>query len=182
MKFIATPLPGVYEIAAQPIEDARGSFARIFCQDSFAAQGIAFQPEQASLSVNALAFTLRGLHFQASPNAEEKLVRCVRGRVWDVVADLREGPSFGQWHAVELCAYRMNSVFIPKGLAHGFLTLTKGAVVHYQISPAYVPGFGQGVRWDDPTLAISWPARPSVISPADQFLPTLMEMANARKT
>jgi len=182
MKFSATPLPGVYEIAALPIKDARGSFARIFCRDSFAEQGIEFQPEQTSLSVNTRAFTLRGLHFQNPPNAEEKLVRCVGGKVWDVVADLRPGPGFGQWHAVELCSDHMNAIFIPKGLAHGFLTLTKGAVVHYQISPAYVPGFGQGVRWDDPTLAIAWPRRPRVISPVDQLLPTLMEMANARRT
>lgn len=179
MKFISTPLPGVYEIAAQPHADARGSFARIFCRDSFFAQGIAFHPEQTSLSVNTQAFTLRGLHFQSPPNAEEKLVRCVRGRVWDVVADLRPGPSFGQWHGIELRADRMNAVFIPKGLAHGFLTLTKGAVVHYQMSPPHVAGFAQGLRWDDPTLAIAWPATPRVMSPADQSLPTLAEIANA---
>lgn len=181
MKFIPTPLPGVFEIETQPIEDARGSFARIFCQDSFATHGIAFQPVQTSLSVNTQALTLRGLHFQSFPNAEQKLVRCIHGRVWDVVVDLRPGPNFGEWYAVELSADRMNAIYIPEGLAHGFLTLTPGAVVHYQISPSHVPGYGQGVRWDDPTLAIAWPAMPSVISLADQFLPPLMEIANAPK-
>lgn len=177
MKFTETPLPGVFEITVQPHRDNRGSFARIFCRNSFAAEGIDFFPEQTSLSVNKAAHTLRGLHFQTAPHAEEKLVRCIRGRVWDVVADLRPGPTYGHWHAVELRADRMNALFIPKGLAHGFLTLTKGAVVHYQMSPSYVPGFAKGLRWDDPTLAINWPAAPQVLSPADKALPALSELA-----
>lgn len=178
MIFSASPLSGVYEISALPIEDARGSFTRIFCRDSFAAQGIEFQPEQASLSVNTHAFTLRGLHFQDPPYAEEKLVRCVHGRIWDVAVDLRQGPDFGRWHAVELCADRMNALYIPKGLAHGFLTLTKGAVVQYHMSPSHSPGHGRGVRWDDPSLAIAWPAAPRSISAADLSLPVLKEVTN----
>jgi len=102
--------------------------------------------------------------------------------VLDVVADLRPGPSFGQWHSVELCADHMNAIFIPKGLAHGFLTLTEGAIIHYQISPTYVPGVGRGVRWNDPTLAITWPRVPDIISNTDQLLPTLIEITNAPKT
>lgn len=172
MRLLPTPLPGLLEIEAEPHSDARGQFARVFCRDSLAAAGVEFQPVQVNLSTNTARHTLRGLHYQPGAWAEEKLVRCVQGRVWDVAVDLRPGPGCGRWHAVELCAARMNGVYIPKGFAHGFLSLTEGAVVQYLMAPAHVPGHGRGIRWDDPDLAIAWPARPAVISPADAALPS----------
>ncbi len=172
MKLLPTPLPGLLEVLAEPHSDARGQFARVFCQDSFAAAGVDFQPVQVNLSTNAATHTLRGLHYQAGDFAEEKLVRCVQGRVWDVAVDLRAGPTLGHWHAVELSAEAMNGVYIPKGFAHGFLSLTPGAVVQYLMAPSYVPGHGRGIRWNDPDLAIGWPAVPAVISDADAALPS----------
>ncbi|MBJ2151157.1 dTDP-4-dehydrorhamnose 3,5-epimerase family protein [Paracoccus sp. IB05] len=171
MRLNPTPLPGLITVEADPHQDARGQFARVFCRDSFLAAGVDFQPVQVNLSTNTLAHTLRGLHYQAGEFAEEKLVRCVAGRVWDVAVDLRPGPTRGTWHAVELDAGRMNGIYIPKGFAHGFLSLTPGAVVQYMMAPAYIPGHGRGIAWDDPDLAITWPARPAVISDADAALP-----------
>jgi len=167
MRFTPTPLPGVIEIAAQPHSDDRGSFARIYCREEFAGAGIAFHPIQVSLSSNLRAHTLRGLHYQRAPQAEAKLMRCVAGRVWDVAVDRRPGPGYGAWFGVELSAERMNAVFLPEGMAHGFLTLTDGAVVQYQMDRVYVPGHAAGYRWDDPALAIDWPAQPVVIAEAD---------------
>jgi dTDP-4-dehydrorhamnose 3,5-epimerase len=178
MKIIATALPGLLMVESDPHQDARGQFVRVFCHDAFRAVGVNFQPVQVNLSTNIHRHTLRGLHFQDSEHAEEKLVRCVAGRVWDVAVDLRPGPGRGRWLAVELCAERMNAIYIPKGFAHGFLSLTPGAVVQYMMAPSYIPGHARGIRWDDPDLAIDWPAPAAVISDADAILPlfaTLVE-------
>jgi dTDP-4-dehydrorhamnose 3,5-epimerase len=171
MRFLSTALPGLMLIEAEPHFDDRGSFARIYCRDEFAAAGIDFHPIQASLSTNLSLHTLRGLHYQRAPQAEAKLVRCVSGRVWDVAVDLRPGPTFGASFGVELSAERMNALFLPEGMAHGFLTLTEGAVVQYQMDRAHVPGHAAGYRWNDPSLRIDWPAVPTVISAADQLWP-----------
>lgn len=171
MIFHETPLPGLYEVEALPHRDARGAFARAFCADEFAAAGIAFQPAQTNISTNTAAFTLRGLHFQAPPFAEAKLIRAVQGRAFDVAVDLRPGPTRGRWHGVTLSAAAMNAFFISEGFAHGFLTLEPETTLLYQMAPAYVPGHGAGIRWDDPTLAIDWPAQPQVIADADRALP-----------
>lgn len=171
MRLIPTALPGLLTLEADPHADARGQFARVFCRDSFLAAGVDFQPVQVNLSTNTHSHTLRGLHYQAGEFAEDKLVRCVAGRVWDVAVDLRPGPTRGKWHAAELDAGRMNGIYIPKGFAHGFLSLTPGAVVQYMMAPAYIPGHARGIRWDDPDLAITWPARPAVISKTDAALP-----------
>jgi dTDP-4-dehydrorhamnose 3,5-epimerase len=174
MIFHSTPLPGLIEVEATPHVDDRGSFARTFCADEFNSNGFPFKPAQTSLSTNIAAFTLRGLHFQRPPFAETKLVRAVSGKAFDVAVDLRPGATFGQWHAVELCSERMNALFIPEGYAHGFMTTEPNTTLLYHISPAHVPGHSAGVRWDDPTLSISWPGAPAVISETDANLPNLM--------
>jgi dTDP-4-dehydrorhamnose 3,5-epimerase len=178
MIFRPTPLPGLVEVECEPHRDARGAFSRAFCADEFRAAGIDFLPVQANLSTNHAAFTLRGLHFQRAPHAEAKLVRAVQGRAFDVAVDLRPGPTCGRWHGVELSAGRMNAVFIPEGFAHGFLTLEPETTLLYQMAPAHVSGHAAGIRWDDPALAIAWPAAPQVISDADRSLPPFHTLAD----
>lgn len=175
MIFAETPLPGVFEIDARPHRDDRGLFARLYCPEEFARAGIAFSSTQVNLSTNARRHTLRGLHYQDPPHAEAKLVRCIAGRVWDVAVDLRPGRGRGRWHAVELDAARMNAVFLPEGIAHGFLTLTDDAQLLYQMGRPHAPGRGRGIRWDDPDLAIAWPSGPAVISEADRGWPGFRE-------
>ncbi|MEM7744059.1 MAG: dTDP-4-dehydrorhamnose 3,5-epimerase, partial [Pseudomonadota bacterium] len=145
----------------------RGRFARLYCPEEFAAAGIDFAPVQVNLSTNFERYTLRGMHFQKPPHAEAKLVRVTRGRAWDVVLDLRPGPTQGRWIAEELTANAMNALFLPEGVAHGFLTLEPETEVLYHMGRMYVPGHGDGVRWDDPTFAIDWPAVPKVLDGKD---------------
>lgn len=175
MKFVATPIPGLMEVEAVPHLDDRGAFARVYCKDFFAEQGIDFIPCQANLSTNTRAGTLRGLHFQTADHAEEKFIRAVTGSAWDVAVDLRPGATFGLWHAVELSAARMNAVFIPKGFAHGFLTLHDDTTLLYLMGSAYVAGQAAGIRWNDPDIGIAWPAKPVVLSAKDAALPGLRE-------
>lgn len=173
MIFHSTPLPGLFEITASPHIDARGSFARAFCPQVFADHGIAFHPTQINLSQNTARHTLRGLHFQPNPWAEAKLVRCVAGKMWDVVVDLRPGATFLHWHAVILDAHAMNALFVPEGMAHGFITLHDDTCVLYQMGRDHVAGVGQGLRWDDPALAIDWPTTPERMSDQDATWPLL---------
>ena len=175
MRFEETPIPGVFHINAEPIRDERGHFARLYCPGEFRRAGIEFTSVQINHSLNLKRLTLRGLHFQQPPNAEAKIVRVTHGRVWDVCVDLRQGPEQGTWHSVELDATKMNAVFLPEGIAHGFLSLTDNAQVLYQMGRAFTPGHGRGIRWDDPDLAIPWPEKPSVISDEDLALPLLRE-------
>lgn len=168
MIFTETAIPGVVVVEAQAHRDDRGFFARLHCPEEFASAGHPFVPAQTSLSHNARAGTLRGMHYQARPYAETKLVRATRGRAFDVVVDLRpDSPTHRQWAGVELDAARANAVLIPEGIAHGFLTLEDETDVLYQIAPAYSPGHDRGVRWDDPVFSIDWPAAPTVISARD---------------
>lgn len=172
MRITATAIPGVMRIEGEPVRDERGSFARTWCRDSFAAAGIAFQPSQASLSENLRRHTLRGMHFQAPPSAEAKLVRCLRGAVFDVALDLRPGsPTRLRWVAERLAPEAHNALFIPAGCAHGFLTLTEDALVEYLIDAPYDAAAARGVRWDDPAFGIAWPAMPEVISARDRGWP-----------
>jgi dTDP-4-dehydrorhamnose 3,5-epimerase len=176
MEFAATGLPGVWAVDSPAPADVRGSFRRTWCADSFARAGIDFVPVQASLSTNAAACTLRGLHWQADPHAEQKLVRCVAGRVWDVALDLRpDSPTRYCWHAVELSAERGNALFLPRGVAHGFVTLGAGAVVEYLIDTPHAPDAARGARWDDPAFGIRWPAVPVVMSDRDRNWPDLTD-------
>ena len=168
MIFTRTVIAGVVLVDPEPVRDERGAFARLHCPDDFARAGCAFVPVQTSLSRNDHAFTLRGMHYQAAPKAETKLVRVVRGRAFDVCVDLRpDSPTHRRWVGVELDAEKARAVLIPEGVAHGFLTLEPHTDVLYQISPAFEPGHGAGVRWDDPAFGIDWPGAPATISERD---------------
>jgi dTDP-4-dehydrorhamnose 3,5-epimerase len=172
VKFVPTPIAGVVRIEAEPHVDDRGLFARLHCPEEFAAEGIDFAPAQTSLSRNPTSGTMRGMHFQAAPHAEAKLVRVTRGRVFDVAVDLRpDSPTYRQWTGAELSAENLVGLYIGEGIAHGFLTLEPDTDVVYQIAPAYRPGHDAGVRWDDPTFGIAWPMAPVLISARDAGYP-----------
>ncbi|MDP9015019.1 MAG: dTDP-4-dehydrorhamnose 3,5-epimerase family protein [Pseudomonadota bacterium] len=168
MIFTESPLRGAYLIDMTRMEDERGFFARSFCADEFAARGLATHMSQCSVSFNAKKATLRGLHFQASPHDEEKLVRCTGGALFDVIVDLRpESPTRLGWFGAELTAANRRALYIPKGFAHGFLSLADDTEVFYMISVPHAAGFAKGLRWNDPALAIRWPMQPAVISKRD---------------
>jgi dTDP-4-dehydrorhamnose 3,5-epimerase len=172
MRFAETTLAGVITVTLDAAGDERGFFARTFCDDEFLKAGIAMQPRQINLSNNTKAFTLRGLHYQAAPNGESKVVQCVRGRIFDVVVDLRgDSPTFRHWLGIELAPDLRRMVFIPEGCAHGFLTLEDASDVYYLMGSAYLPEAGRGVRWNDPAFGIVWPAPPRVISARDDSYP-----------
>ena len=172
MRFAETAIPGVVLVDVEPHEDERGAFARLHCPEAFAAAGHPFAPVQTSLSRNPRAGTLRGLHYQPAPHAQVKLVRAVRGRIFDVALDLRpDSPTYRRWASAELSADNARALLIPDGVAHGFLTQEPDTDVLYQISPAFQPGHEAGVRWDDPAFAIAWPAKPALISARDSGYP-----------
>jgi dTDP-4-dehydrorhamnose 3,5-epimerase len=172
MIFTSVHLDGAYRIEPQLIEDERGAFGRRFCASEFSARGLESDLVQRSISINARAGTIRGMHFQAPPHLEAKIVRCTRGAIFDVMVDLRDGsPTYGRWHGEELSADNRLMLYIPKGFAHGFQSLVDNAEVDYEITPAYVPGAGAGFRFDDPTLAIDWPIADVIISERDKALP-----------
>jgi dTDP-4-dehydrorhamnose 3,5-epimerase len=158
MRFIQTPLPGAWLIEAEQLADERGSFARTFDAEEFQARGLNPVVAQCNASLNNRRDTLRGMHYQAEPHGESKLVRCVRGAIFDVALDLRaESPGFLRWHAVELSAENARSFYIPAGLAHGFQTLADDTEVLYLMGERYVAEAARGVRFDDPAFAIEWP-------------------------
>jgi dTDP-4-dehydrorhamnose 3,5-epimerase len=170
--FRALDLPGAYEILPERARDERGAFFRSFCATEFAAAGLDFSPVQVSFSENPRRHTLRGMHWQAPPSGERKLIRCVRGAVHDVALDLRAGSATRLRHvAVTLSAEAGNAFFIPAGCAHGFLSLTEDAVLEYMMDVPFAPGLGHGARWDDPAFGIAWPAAPAVISDRDATWP-----------
>jgi len=172
MRFAPTKIAGVVIVDIEPRSDERGAFARLQCPEEFAAAGHPFEPAQTSLSRNSQALTLRGLHYQPAPHAEVKLVRAVRGRMFDVAVDLRpQSPTYRQWVGAELSAENALALLIAEGIAHGFLTLEPDTDVLYQISPAFRPGHEAGVRWDDPAFGIVWPQAPALISPRDAAYP-----------
>jgi dTDP-4-dehydrorhamnose 3,5-epimerase len=174
MIFTEAPLRGAYTIDLTRVRDERGFFARSFCGEEFAKRGLATQMSQCSVSFNASKGTLRGLHFQGAPHDEEKLVRCTGGAIFDVIADLRpESPTHLQWFGTELTAANHRSLYIPKGFAHGFISLVDDAEVLYMMSVAYAPGYAAGLRWNDPALEIRWPLIPTVISTRDAEYPLL---------
>jgi dTDP-4-dehydrorhamnose 3,5-epimerase len=170
--FRPTAIAGLVEILPQRHSDARGAFFRSWCHDTLRANGCDFTPSQASISENPHRHTLRGMHFRAAPFEEQKLVRCVRGAVFDVAIDLRpDSPTYLRHEAVTLSAEAGNAFFIPRGLAHGFLTLVPDSAVEYLIDLPYAPGHDRGVRWNDPAFAIAWPAAPAVIGERDATYP-----------
>ena len=174
MIFRETTLKGAFIIDLEPSEDDRGSFARFFCRREFERHGLNPTLAQGSVSFNRRRGTLRGMHYQAAPCREAKVVRCTRGSIHDVIVDLREdSPTHLQWLAVELSAANQRMVYVPEDFAHGFQSLDDGSEVLYHISEFYSPEHARGLRWDDPLLNIAWPFSRLIISPRDLSYPFL---------
>jgi dTDP-4-dehydrorhamnose 3,5-epimerase len=174
-------LPGAFRIEPERIEDSRGFFARAFCAEAFAEHGLDPTLRQCSLSFNRQRGTLRGLHYQTAPWGEAKLVRCTRGRIFDVIVDLRpDSATRGRWEGVELAADNHGMVYAPEGFAHGFQTLEDDSELFYQMSAPYRAEAAAGVRWDDPDLAISWPLPAPILSERDRRLPRLREIVERK--
>jgi len=172
MRFTETKVAGAFLIEPEPIADERGFFARTWCRDEFADHGLAGELAQANISFNHRKGTLRGLHYQAAPHAEAKLVRVTRGAVWDLALDLRrDSPSYLAWFGAELSDANRHMVYVPEGCAHGFLTLTDDAEVAYQMSAPYAPEAARGVRFDDHAFGIEWPGEVVVINERDRTYP-----------
>ncbi len=168
VRFTEMSVPGPVLVELDPHVDDRGAFARTFCVEEFADAGLPTSFPQCNLSINDRAGTLRGMHFNAAPHGESKLVRCVRGSILDVVVDLRpDSPTRFDHVAVELSADNRFALFVPADFAHGFITLTDTTDVYYHMGASYIPGAARGFRWDDPAFGIEWPLAPAVISPAD---------------
>lgn len=169
MIFVPAKLNGAWIVDLQRQDDERGSFARTWCVKEAANQGLETQFVQSSLSFNKKRGTLRGMHFQISPAAEVKLVRCTRGAIFDVIIDLRPtSKTFLQWEGVELTEDNGRALYIPEGCAHGFQTLRDGSEVYYQMTAFYAPECSRGVRWNDPAFGITWPEAVQTMSPRDR--------------
>ena len=172
--FRPTPIDGVIIVELELHPDDRGAFARTFCVDEFAAAGLPTSFPQCNISVNDRAGTLRGMHFNAEPHGEAKLVRCVRGGMYDVVVDLRpESQTVFEHFGIDLTAENRLALFIPPGFAHGFITLEDATDVYYHMGSRYEPNAARGMRWNDPALGIEWPRRPAVMSERDASFPDL---------
>jgi dTDP-4-dehydrorhamnose 3,5-epimerase len=179
MIFKTTPLEGVWEVWPELHQDERGAFARTSCVEEFARHDLPADWSQCSISWNIRKYTLRGMHYQASPYGEHKLVRCTAGRIFDVAVDLRkDSPTLHRWHGLELTATNRVSLYIPPDVAHGFLTLEDNCEVFYQIREPYQPGFSHGVHWKDPAFAIAWPEDPVCISQKDAEYPLVNALEN----
>lgn len=172
MKFIPTDLAGAFVVELERHTDERGFFARTWCANELAEHGLTARFVQGNVSYNHAAGTMRGMHWQAEPHGEDKLVRVTAGAVWDVLVDLRpDSPTRGEHVGLRLDATNRTAVYIPKGMAHGFLTLEDATEVVYEMSAFYVPEAARGARWDDPAFAIDWPAEVRVISDRDAGYP-----------
>ncbi len=172
MIFTKTDLAGAWLVEPEPARDTRGWFARTFCEREFGAHGLETRFPQHSTSQNVQRGTLRGMHFQRAPHAEVKLVRCLKGAIWDVIIDLNpDSPTYRRWQGFELSAENMRQLYIPKGFAHGFQTLKDDCQIGYLISEFYAPDAAAGVRWDDSAFAIEWPLPVSEISDKDRAWP-----------
>ncbi|MGE5682678.1 MAG: dTDP-4-dehydrorhamnose 3,5-epimerase [Bacillota bacterium] len=180
MKFTEARIKGVYIVDIEMLEDERGFFAREWCQREFSNQGLNSNLAQSSISFNKKRGTLRGMHYQIPPYQEAKLVRCVKGSIYDVIIDLRpDSSTFGEHFAMELNSENYKMLYIPENFAHGFLTLSDNTEIDYKISQFYSPGSARGIRWNDPYFNISWPSEPSVISAKDSSYPDFIpEMAH----
>lgn len=181
MKFTETAIDGAWIIDLEERGDERGFFARAFCVEELAAVGADVTVMQSNLSWNERSGTLRGMHYQDESAPESKLIRCTAGRIWDVIVDVRAGsPTFGRHVAVELSAENHRQLFVPPVCAHGYLTLTDGAEVFYQVGAMYTPSAERGLRYDDPALDLPWPVPVEVISDKDRTWPLLDEAGFAR--
>jgi dTDP-4-dehydrorhamnose 3,5-epimerase len=172
MRFEPTPLAGAVVVELERRADARGFFARTFCRDEFVAAGLPAEFVQASVSYNTRRGTLRGMHFQAAPREEPKLVRCTQGAIHDVIIDLRrDSPTHRKWFAVELSAENHRALYVPPGFAHGFQTLVDDCEILYQMAERYATELARGVRWNDPAFAIAWPIADPFMSERDATYP-----------
>jgi dTDP-4-dehydrorhamnose 3,5-epimerase len=172
LKFTETSLKGAYLIQPELVEDERGFFARSWCEREFRTNGLEPRIVQCNISYNRGKGTLRGMHYQAPPSEEDKLVRCTRGAIHDVIIDLRYGSkSFGKHFGAALTAENRTMLFIPKGFAHGFLSLVDDTEVLYQMSEFYSPDHARGIRWNDPVFGIEWPGEVRVLSGKDRSYP-----------
>jgi len=172
MRFQPLSVEGAFVVELEPINDERGFFARSWAASEFGSRGLDTDLLQVSISYNARAGTVRGMHFQLAPHEETKLVRCTSGAIFDVVVDLRrDSPTFRRFETVNLTAGNRKSLYIPKGCAHGFQTVEDDTEVLYQISAEYAPDVARGVRWNDPAFGIAWPMTPTCISAKDQAFP-----------
>jgi dTDP-4-dehydrorhamnose 3,5-epimerase len=173
MKFISTALQDAWLIDLEPATDGRGLFARTFCVDEFAAHGLETNYAQHSVSFSSRRGTLRGMHFQREPRSEVKLVRCIGGCIWDVILDIRpDSPTYLSWQGFELSSSNRRQLYIPKGFAHGFQTLSDNVEVNYLISEPYAPQYGSGIRYNDPIFGITWPLPVSEMSEKDLQWPS----------
>lgn len=174
MLFHPTTLAGAWLIEPELVSDERGAFARTWCAKEFEERGLNPHLVQCNVSINRLAGTVRGMHFQREPHAEAKLVRCTRGAIYDVIVDLRpDSPTYRRWQGFELTATNHRQLYIPQHFAHGFQTLTDDSEVFYQMSREYHAASSTGVRWDDPALAVEWPRNITLISQRDRTWPEL---------
>jgi dTDP-4-dehydrorhamnose 3,5-epimerase len=174
LQFEELALPGAKLVHGEPVGDPRGYFERIFCADTFERHEIIGAFPQISISSNRVAGIRRGLHFQREPFAEAKLIRCITGKAFDVIVDIRkDSPTFGKCFSTNLSAGEHVSLYVPKGFAHGFQTLADDTSLLYCISTRYNPAAASGLFSDDPSLEIDWPARPSIISAGDMQWPLL---------
>ena len=178
MRFHNVPPLGATIIEPEANADERGLFARLFDADAFRAAGLPTDFAQASTSHNRQHGTLRGLHYQAEPHAETKLVRCTAGAIFDVIVDVRPGsPSFGRWQSFELTSENRLTLIVPAGFAHGFETLANDTEIFYQMTRPHVAAAERGIVWNDPDLAIAWPLQPAIISERDRSLPRFRSSA-----
>ena len=173
MTFTDTSISGAYLIGPEPRRDERGFFARLWCRDEFARRGLNAAFVQCNDAFSAQRGTLRGLHYQAAPHQEVKLIRCVRGAVFDVIVDVRpDSTTYLAWFGAELTAENRAMLYVPEGCAHGYLTLTDGSEVVYPVSAPYEPGAERGIRWNDPRFGIEWPLTDGLtVSPKDEQWP-----------
>mgnify|MGYP000378797917 CR=1 FL=1 len=172
MIFQQTEIDGLYLTELEPFSDERGFFARAFCEKLFAENDLAFSINQINLSGNVSKGTLRGLHYQAEPRPDPKIVRCIRGAVWDVVVDLRKGSSsYLKWYGAELSADNRKAFVVPGGCAHGFLTLEDDSELLYLMGEEFIAELACGQRWNDPAFGIDWPSEPVVLTDRDANYP-----------
>lgn len=174
MRFTDTNLPGVVLIDLELREDERGFLARTYCEKEFAEHGLNIRWPQCNLTLTRHRGMIRGMHFQADPRPEVKLIRCAAGAIYDVLVDVRrDSPSFGKWQAFELTASNRKMLYVPAGIAHGFQCLQDNSEVFYQMSDFYQAALARGLRWNDPQVAISWPLPDAQLSDRDRNLPLL---------
>ena len=172
MKFQPTSLPGLWLIELELREDERGFFARTYCETEFAAQRLNTRWPQSNLTLTKKRGSIRGMHYQADPKPEIKLIRCALGKIYDVLLDVRrDSPTFGKWEAFELSGQNRRQLYVPGGFAHGFQCLEDNCEVFYQMSEFYVPELARGIRWNDPFFDVKWPLAPTVMAQKDRDFP-----------